>query len=156
MKNTMIRAIGRLQEPWHKEAVHMYATRLERFGGIEIVELPEGHGKSAKPDPHKGMKTEGEALLKGISDDATIIALDSHGKTLDSQSFSEQVALWSQKGRVVFLIGGSWGIDTDVLKKADFVLSFGPMTFPHGIARLMLIEQIYRAKMIETGSEYHK
>jgi 23S rRNA (pseudouridine1915-N3)-methyltransferase len=54
------------------------------------------------------------------------------------------------------LIGGSWGIDPEVLKKADFILSFGPMTFPHGLARITLLEQIYRAKMIEAGSEYHK
>lgn len=156
MKNTTIRAIGRLHEPWQKEAIHMYAMRLERFGGIEIIELPEGHGKSAKPDPQKGMRDEGESLLKGIPDDAIIIALDSHGKTMDSHVFSDRIEDWSQKSRIVFLIGGSWGIDPDVLAKADFVLSFGPMTLPHGLARIVLLEQIYRAKMIETGSEYHK
>lgn len=156
MKNTIIRAIGRLQESWQKEAIHMYTTRLDRFGGIEVVELPEGHGKSAKPDPQKGMKVEGENLLKGIPEDATIIALDSRGKTLDSKAFSTHIQTWTQKGHLVFLIGGSWGIDPEVLQKADFTLSFGPMTFPHGIARIMLIEQIYRARMIEAGSEYHK
>lgn len=156
MKNTIIRAIGRLQESWQKEAIHMYTTRLDRFGGIEVVELPEGHGKSAKPDPQKGMKAEGESLLKGIPEDATIIALDSRGKTLDSKTFSTHIQTWTQKGHLVFLIGGSWGIDPEVLQKADFTLSFGPMTFPHGIARIMLIEQIYRARMIEAGSEYHK
>ncbi len=151
-----IRAIGRLHEPWQKEAVHMYAMRLERFDGIEIIELPEGHGKSAKPDPQKGMRDEGEALLRGIPNNATIIALDSHGKMVDSKIFSSKVEGWNQKGHVVFLIGGSWGIDPDVLAKADFVLSFGPMTLPHGLARIVLLEQIYRAKMIEAGSEYHK
>lgn len=156
MKNAVIRAIGKPQEAWHREAIHMYIERLNRFGGIELVELPEGHGKSAKPDPHKSLKIEGESLLKGIPDGAIIVALDARGKTLDSETFSAKIEAWEQRGRVIFLIGGSWGIDQEVLKKADFVLSFGPMTFPHGLARIMLLEQIYRAKMIGAGSEYHK
>lgn len=134
----------------------MYATRLERFGGIEIIELPEGHEKSVKPDPRKGMKTEGEALLKGIPDDAIIVALDSQGRAFDSETLARKMEDWGQKGRIVFLIGGSWGIDPKTLKEADFTLSFGPMTLPHGLARIVLLEQIYRAKMIGAGSEYHK
>jgi len=157
MKKLQIRAIGKLPESWQREAVHMYETRLEAFGGIEIIELPEGHGGSAKPDEAKTRHTEAVSIKKGIPEGACIVALDAGGVILTSEKFSSQIGAWESSAKqVVFVIGGSWGLDDAILGEADAILSFGPMTFPHGLARVMLLEQIYRAKMIGRGSEYHK
>ncbi|MFA5750373.1 MAG: 23S rRNA (pseudouridine(1915)-N(3))-methyltransferase RlmH, partial [Candidatus Shapirobacteria bacterium] len=125
--------------------------------GIEIIELPEGHGGSEKPDEAKTKRIEAESLMKGIQKDVHLVALDQRGVTITSEKFSEKLSNWSTNAsQVVFVIGGSWGLDEGILSKADTILSFGAMTFPHGLARVMLVEQIYRAKMIERGSEYHK
>lgn len=156
MKNLIIRAVGRLPEPWQKEAIHMYQKRLSAFGGIEIVELKEGSAGSAKPDTIRVMDDEADELLKGLPDQATIIALDETGMSISSQDFSQKLKEWWGKGPIVFLIGGSWGLDKKIIQKSDFVLSLGKMTLPHGLARVVLIEQLYRAKMIESGREYHK
>lgn len=157
MKKLQIRVIGKLQESWQREAIHMYETRLKGFGGVDIVELAEGHGGSEKPDEMKTKRTEGQSLLKGIPEGAYLVALDQGGVMLTSEKFSEHLSKWNMNAsQIVFIIGGSWGLDDAILSKADTILSFGPMTFPHGLARVMLVEQIYRAKMIERGSEYHK
>jgi 23S rRNA (pseudouridine1915-N3)-methyltransferase len=156
MKKRTIRSIGKPTESWQKEAIHMYQTRLQAFGGIELIELQEGHGKTAKPDEKRTRSTEAESILKGIDDTAIVIALDQHGKTLDSLAFSKKIAEWESQSHIIFVIGGSWGLDETVLKRANFTLSFSAMTFPHNLAKIVLLEQIYRAKMIETGKEYHK
>jgi 23S rRNA (pseudouridine1915-N3)-methyltransferase len=158
MKTLMIRTIGKLPESWQKEAIHIYEERLDAFGGVEIVELPEGHGGSAKPDEAKTRKVEAESLLKGIPDGAFIVALDETGKSMTSPTFATKLMDWSSGGSrtVVFLIGGSWGLDASVRDRSDVILSLGPMTLPHGIARVVLLEQLYRAKMISAGKTYHK
>ena len=158
MKNLVIRAIGKLPEPWHREAVHTYEERLGAFGGIEIIELPEGHGGSAKPDEEKTRSIEAISLLKNLPENAFVVALDETGKALSSHDLAKKVETWSDQGRrtLVFLIGGSWGLSEEVRKRADAILSFGPMTLPHAIARILLVEQLYRAKMILAGKTYHK
>lgn len=158
MKNLTIRAIGRLPEDWQKNAVHIYEERLAAFGGISIIELPEGHGGSAKPDEVKTRKIEAESLLKGIKEDVFIVALDETGKGLSSLKFAKKLEEWADNGRhaVTFLIGGSWGLDETVRKRASATLSLSEMTFPHGLARVVLLEQLYRAHMILAGKTYHK
>ncbi len=157
MKNLIIRAIGRPTESWQREAIHMYEKRLKPFGGVEIVELLGGHKGSLKPDEAKTRKTESEHLLKGITDNALVVALDIRGKAFDSEEFAQNLSKWTEHNRqTVFLIGGSWGFDTSIKDRADVILSFGPMTLPHGLARIVLLEQVYRAKMISDGREYHK
>lgn len=156
MKKRIIRAVGKPTESWQKEAIHMYQTRLQAFGGIEIIELPEGHGKTAKPDEKRTRSAEAESILKGIDNQTIVIALDQHGKILTSEDFSKRIVEWESQGNLVFVIGGSWGLDETVLKRANFKLALGEMTLPHNLAKIVLLEQIYRAKMIETGKEYHK
>lgn len=84
--------------------------------------------------------------------------MDGRGKTLTSQGFSEHIARWTgrESKRLVFLIGGADGHSDDVMKKADFTLSFGTMTWPHMLARVMLVEQLYRAQQIAAGHPYHR
>jgi len=139
------------------EAASTYLTRLKPHANVDIVELPEGHGGSAKPDLTKTKKVEAESLLKGIPDNAFVIALDETGKELDSPTFAAKLAEWTASSQpIIFAIGGSWGLDESVRQRADFTLSFGKMTWPHAMARVMLLEQLYRAAMISTGKPYHK
>jgi 23S rRNA (pseudouridine1915-N3)-methyltransferase len=158
MKNLTIRAIGKLSELWQRDAVHIYEERLSSFSSIEIIELPEGHKSSAKPDEAKTRSTEADSLLKNIPDEAFVVALDETGKAFSSLDLAKKIESWSDQGRrpLVFMIGGSWGLDQRVRDRANFTLSFGPMTLPHGIARILLAEQLYRAKMISSGKTYHK
>ena len=156
-----IRCVGRMQENWQKEAIHMFTTRCQPFCNIEILELPEGHQKSAKPDINKTLKTEAESLLKNIADNTFLIALDQNGKQLTSESFANLISGRHAKFKIqdtkfVFLIGGSWGLDESVKKRADLLLSLSDMTLPHSLARIFLIEQIYRALSIINNKNYHK
>ncbi len=136
----------------------MYVERLLPFGGVDIVELPEGHGGAKKPDQTKTRETEAASLLKGIPKEAFVIALDEQGKPLSSPDLAQRLQDWSSDGSrpVVFLIGGSWGLDPSIRTRADIILSFGPLTLPHNLARIVLLEQLYRARMITAGREYHK
>lgn len=157
MNSTTIRAIGRLNEAWLREGVDMYVERCRPFTNLQIIELPEGHGGSAKPDIEKAKKIEAQAILKGLPADAALVALDETGSSLTSAGLAERLAGWKTEGRTVcFAIGGSWGLDAEILRKADFSLSLGKITLPHGLARLVLAEQIYRAHSIMAGKAYHK
>ena len=157
MKRIHIRAIGRLPEDWQRTAEEALLTRLGPYAKTDIVEVSEGHGGSSKPDPVRARAAEAEGLAKGYKDDAFVIALDEHGKEYDSPAFAKQLETWSEGGRpLVFMIGGSWGLDESLLKDANAKLSLGKMTWPHGIARLLLLEQLFRAEAISRGKEYHK
>jgi 23S rRNA (pseudouridine1915-N3)-methyltransferase len=157
MQKIIIRAIGRASESWHREAIQTYLERLVPFARPDLIELPEGHGGSAKPDIEKTRRTEAESLLKGIPDHAFVVALDETGKQVDSASFAHKLDAWSEGSRtLVFLIGGSWGLDATIRDRADAVLSLGSMTLPHLLARIVLLEQLYRAATILAGKTYHK
>ncbi len=157
MKRIHIRAVGRLPEPWQREAQTGLLERLQPYQKVDVVEVSEGHGGSLKPDMARVKKAEAEVLIKGYKPDSFIIVLDEHGKEFDSPTFAKQLETWSEGGRsLVFLIGGSWGLDESLVKDADAKLSLGKMTWPHGIARLLLLEQLFRAEAITKGKEYHK
>ncbi|MEO5927846.1 MAG: 23S rRNA (pseudouridine(1915)-N(3))-methyltransferase RlmH [Patescibacteria group bacterium] len=157
MHKTLLRVIGRAQESWHIEAVESYLDRLSPFQKLELIELPEGHGGSAKPDLAKTRKLEAESLLKGIPSDAFVVALDETGTQYDSQTFAKKFGSWTEGGRtVVFIIGGSWGLDASVRDRADVTLSLSDLTLPHLMARVVLLEQLYRAETILNGKTYHK
>jgi 23S rRNA (pseudouridine1915-N3)-methyltransferase len=157
MIKARIRCVGKPSESWHQQAIHSYEERLAPFAHLETVELQEGHKNSAKPDIAKTKAIEAESLLKGIPKDAWVVALDETGKELDSPTLAKSIAEWTEGGRtVVFLIGGSWGLDASVKERANAVLSFGKITLPHALARIILLEQLYRAAMINAGKTYHK
>lgn len=157
MQRVIIRAIGKLGAGWPREAAADFLERIRPFATVDIIELPEGHDGSAKPDLVRTRQAEAISLLKGIPESAFVIALDETGKNSSSTEFSDRVGTWSEGGRpVVFLIGGSWGLDQSARERADAILSFGKMTFPHALARVMLLEQLYRAAMIQSGKTYHK
>ncbi|MDF1497678.1 MAG: 23S rRNA (pseudouridine(1915)-N(3))-methyltransferase RlmH [Patescibacteria group bacterium] len=161
MNNIQIKCIGTLQEPWHKQAIHMYTQRYQPFGKLEILELPEGHKGSAKPNLTKTLQTEADSLLKNIDQDTYLIAMDESGKQLTSTDFADLLNSRNSKfeirnTNICFVIGGSWGLDKSIIDRANLILSLGKMTLPHSLARIILLEQLYRAQMINSGRKYHK
>lgn len=157
MHHFILRVIGSTNEDWHPQAIHSYLKRLTPFAKVQVIELKEGHGGSAKPDETKTKAKEAEQLLKAIPEGAAIVVLDESGKNLSSLELATKIEGWGEGGRsIVFLIGGSWGIDPRVRQEADFVLSLGKQTLPHLLARIVLLEQLYRTETILHKKIYHK
>jgi 23S rRNA (pseudouridine1915-N3)-methyltransferase len=143
-------AIGRAREMPEAALFDRYAERLRP--ALALVEVAEGRGA-----PAELKRREGEALLAALPADAFAVALDRTGVVADSAGLAVLVERWLGMGRpVCFLIGGAEGLDAPVLRRADHVLSFGAMTWPHMLARVMLAEQLYRARSIVSGHPYHR
>ena len=153
-----IRAIGTPQEPWQEAAEAQYIKRLQAFSTITLFEGKEGHKGSAKPDLQQTKEREADELLKLIPNNSFVICLDEHAKTYDSATFSKAIEQWSESGArpLTFLNGGSWGLSDRVKQRADISLSLSPLTMPHALARIVLLEQLYRGLTILKGKEYHK
>lgn len=151
--------VGRLKERYWRDAACEYEKRLTRFGRfeeIEIPDLPEPANSSEAVEVQIRAK-EGRAILQKIRDDDIVVALCIDGKQLDSVGLSGMIQKLTDTGRrVVFVIGGSLGLSPEVVARAQHRLSFSPMTFPHQLARVMLLEQVYRALKISAGEKYHK
>ena len=151
--------VGKLRERNFRAAADEYEKRLSRFGRfeeIEVNDLPEPANSSPAIEEQL-CRREGEAILAKIRPDDLVIALCIDGRQMDSVRFSERLTALSDTGRrVVFVIGGSLGLSREVVARAQEKLSFSPMTFPHQLARVMLLEQLYRAYKIAAGERYHK
>lgn len=145
--------VGKLKEKYLKDAVAEYAKRLSSFGKISSVEVSDERDENPA-----ALKKEGDAILKQIRDGEYVIVLAIEGKEFDSVEFSEMLDSLGVRGisDIVFVIGGSNGIHDEVLDRADLLLSFSRMTFPHQLMRVILMEQIYRAFKISRGEKYHK
>ena len=157
--STIILSVGKLKEKPYREMADEYLKRLSRFGKyeeIELPDLPEGGGSAALEEQVK--TKEGEAILSRIKPGDHVIALTIPGKQEESPALAKhlQVLRANGAGRIVFVIGGSLGLGKNVLERADEELSMSPMTFPHQLARVMLLEQLYRAEKIIAGERYHK
>ena len=139
---------GRLKESFYIEACDEYDKRLRRYCALERVELPETGD----------VTRDGEAMLKRIPQDAWVVAMCVEGRTYSSEELSGllQECANAGKSRVCFLIGGSDGLSEAVKRRADVRMSMSRMTFPHHLARVMVLEQIYRAFNIAEGGKYHK
>ena len=139
---------GRLKESFYLQACGEYEKRLRRYCALECTELPETGD----------IVRDGEAMLKKIPQDAWVIAMCVEGEMRSSEELSAllQSCAAGGRSRVCFLIGGSDGMSEAVKKRADLRLSMSRMTFPHHLARVMVLEQIYRAFNIAEGGKYHK
>lgn len=159
MKITII-AVGKLKESYLKEAVSEYAKRLNRYAKLDIIEVPdEPAGEKISPAEEIAvLAKEGERILKYIKEGAYCIATAISGTPLTSEGLADKIAKLSVTGHshIYFVIGGSLGLCGNVLKRADFRLSFSQMTFPHQLMRVMLVEQLYRAFRINSNEPYHK
>ncbi|MBQ7454868.1 MAG: 23S rRNA (pseudouridine(1915)-N(3))-methyltransferase RlmH [Clostridia bacterium] len=142
---------GRLKESYWRDAAAEYVKRMSRYDRLEVLEVPD------QPEGPQAMKKEGEAMLAHIRPGDHVVALCIDAPQMDSvalAAFFRRQAMAG--GRVVFVIGGSLGLHDDVLRRADEKLSMSRFTFPHQLARVMLLEQIYRAHKINAGERYHK
>jgi 23S rRNA (pseudouridine1915-N3)-methyltransferase len=155
MKITIL-AVGKLKEKYWKEAIQEYLRRLSAYAKVELIEVPDRDKE--EPTAECVQKREAADLLKRLPDGAYVIALDSGGKQLSSEGFAAHIAELALYGRshLYFLIGGSTGLVSHVLARADETLSLGPQTWPHNLVRVMLTEQLYRACTINAGHPYHK
>ncbi len=157
--NMALICVGRLKERYWREAAGEYEKRLTRFGRFEEIELPDlpEPANSSEAVENQIRAKEGRAILQKIRDDDIVVALCIDGKQLDSVGLSGMIQRLTDTGRrVVFVIGGSLGLSPEVVARAQHRLSFSPMTFPHQLARVMLLEQVYRALKISAGEKYHK
>ena len=152
--------VGRLKERFYAEACAEYAKRLGRYCRLEVAELPE---QRLPRDPSPGeiaaaLEREGEAIRARIPPGSTVVALCVEGEVRTSPQLADALGRWAQSGSkgLVLVIGGSHGLAPSVRALARLRLSMSPMTFPHHLARVMVLEQIYRAFKIQEGSSYHK
>ena len=152
--------LGKLKEPFYLSAAAEYEKRMKGYCTFRLLELPE-YRLPEDPSPAEiatGLEKEAEQILSKIPKGAWFCVLTPEGKTLSSEAFAQKLkeVKLSGKGSACFLIGSSFGMAQRIKDKADFKLSMGPMTFPHHLARIMVLEQLYRAEAIQAGSKYHK
>lgn len=159
MRVTIV-CVGKCKEAFYTQAAAEYAKRLSRYVKLEIVEVadekaPEEAGESQR---EKIKEKEGERLLARIRDGSYVIALAIQGEALSSEELAARIERLGIEGKshLVFVIGGSLGLSQAVLSRADYVLSFSRLTFPHILMRVILLEQIYRSYRIMNGEPYHK
>lgn len=159
MKITIV-TVGKIKEKYLKDAISEYSKRLSRYCKLEIVETadektPDGASELVEMQIRR---KEGERIEKSLREDAYVIALAIDGKMLSSEEFSEKIGSLGVNGvsHIIFIIGGSIGLDDQILKRADYKLSFSKMTFPHQLMRVILLEQIYRGYRILNHEPYHK
>lgn len=160
MQKVTVLCVGKLKEPFYIQAVSEYQKRLSRHCKLEIVELPEqklGDDPSAA-EIEQGLQKEAAMIEEKLPKGGVLIAMCVEGKELSSVRLSQKMQEFFSRGasHLTFLIGSSFGLHPSVKAKADFKLSVSPMTFPHHLFRVMLLEQIYRAYQIENGTRYHK
>jgi len=152
--------VGKIKEKYLTMGIDEYKKRLGRYCSLETIELPDektpDNATFAVGEAIK--KTEGARILKAIKDDSYCIALDIRGNMLSSEELAKHMEklFVSGKSHISFVIGGSLGLSEEVLKRADYRLSFSKMTFPHQLMRLIFLEQVYRAFRIINNEPYHK
>lgn len=159
MMKIKIIALGRLKEKYLREAAAEYEKRLSGYCSLETTEIEPVHlpDRPSQVEIEAALEKEAQLILKRIPDGSAVFALCIEGNCFSSEEFSEQIAEFRSMGRnLVFIIGSSCGLAEKVKKKADKRLSFSPMTFPHRLFRIMLLEQLYRAFKIIEGGAYHK
>ena len=150
---TTILAVGKLR-PSYQEACEEYLARLRRFDEVAVHQVREA---PASETPVVQRRTEGQRLLARVPDRAVVVALDREGTGWTSEALAAALGRWRENGRgVALIIGGSTGLDDAVLARADHRWSLGPLTLPHQLARVVVLEQWYRAGTIIRGEKYHK
>jgi len=153
-------AMGKLKEKFYLSAAAEYEKRMKGYCQFKILELPETR-LPEDPSPAEitaGLEKEAELILTKIPKGAWFCVLTPEGKMLSSEALADKLkdVKLSGKSSACFLIGSSFGMAQRIKDKADFKLSMSPMTFPHHLARVMVLEQLYRAEAIQAGSKYHK
>ena len=160
MLHIKLLCVGKLKERYFSAAAAEYLKRLGAYARVEVEELPDSHlpALPSEAETAAALEREAESLRLRIPKDALVVAMCIEGRQLDSKQLSDFVQLCAVNGRnrLCFLIGGSLGLAESVKQAADLQLSMSSMTFPHHLARIMLLEQLYRAFKIAEGGKYHK
>ena len=159
MKITLV-TVGKIKEKYLEQAIAEYSKRLARYCKLEILQVadektPEGASAAVE---EQIKEKEGERILSQVREGSFVIALAIGGKMMSSEERAQKMDRLAVEGtsQITFIIGGSLGLSRKVLERADFLLSFSKMTFPHQLMRVILLEQIYRSYRIITGQPYHK
>ena len=152
--------MGKLKEKFYTAAAAEYTKRMGAYCKFQLLELPE-YQLPDNPSPAEiaaGLEEEADLILSKLPKNTWFCIFTPEGKGLSSEAFAQKLkeTKLSGKSSACFLIGSSFGISPRIKEKADFKLSMGPMTFPHHLARIMVLEQLYRAEAIQAGSKYHK
>ncbi|MBQ8247702.1 MAG: 23S rRNA (pseudouridine(1915)-N(3))-methyltransferase RlmH [Lachnospiraceae bacterium] len=158
--NITLVTVGKVKEKFYREAIDEFVKRLGRYCKIKIVEVADENTPNNAPEAIEELikNKEGERILKNITDSMYVIALAIEGKELSSVKFAEKLERMGIEGNsdICFVIGGSLGLSKEVYHRADELLSFSPMTFPHQLMRVILLEQVYRCFRIIHNEPYHK
>ncbi|QQP70313.1 23S rRNA (pseudouridine(1915)-N(3))-methyltransferase RlmH [Carnobacterium sp. CS13] len=158
--NIKIITVGKLKEKYLKMGIAEYTKRLVSYCKIELIEVPDEKApeKLSEAEMLQVKEKEGERILSKISDQAYVFALAIEGSQRTSEAFSKEIEQLGIQGKsnLVFVIGGSLGLSEAVMKRSNAQISFGKMTLPHQLMRLVLIEQIYRSFRIMKNEPYHK
>jgi len=158
MLKIKIACVGKIKEKYFAQAVEEYVKRISRFASVSVREVKE-ENFTTDPSPSEAERiidAEGDSLLKELK--GYVICMAVEGKKYSSEKLAQRLRQLKDKGEgeITFVIGGSHGISPKVKARADELISFSDMTFPHTLFRVMLTEQIYRAFMIDSGAKYHK
>jgi 23S rRNA (pseudouridine1915-N3)-methyltransferase len=155
IRRATIVAVGSLRG-WAADGADDYLKRLRRFFPVEVVEVPEEDLNRRSPE--EVLAAEARKILKRIPSGAYVVALDrERGEPVSSEKLARRLNSLGLSGRshVAFILGGPLGLSPEVLKRVDALVSFGPVTLPHALARVVLLEQLYRAAKIHRGEKYH-
>lgn len=160
MYDVTLITVGKLKEKFYLSAAAEYEKRLSAYCRFRVLELPETRlpDNPSAAEISAGLEKEASLILSNIPKNAWFCVLTPEGKELSSEGLAQKIADLKTNGKssLCYLIGSSFGIAPTVKEKADFKLSMSPMTFPHHLARIMVMEQLYRAEAIQAGSKYHK
>ncbi|MBR5411003.1 MAG: 23S rRNA (pseudouridine(1915)-N(3))-methyltransferase RlmH [Clostridia bacterium] len=161
MYSITVIAVGRLKDKFYDDASAEYLKRLQAYARVTVEEVRAADLRSDDPSDAeitRALEREGEAILQKIPAGAAVAALCIEGKPFSSEDLSDYLVSCGNAGKsqLVFVIGGSCGLSDAVKRRADVRISMSPMTFPHRLARVMLLEQIYRGFKIAKGEKYHK
>ena len=160
MKISVI-CVGKVKEKFYRDAIAEYSKRLSRYIKLEVIEVADEKTKEQCTENEINIvkDIEGERIINAIKDsNAYLVCRAINGKKLDSVELSKKIEHLGIQGtsHIYFVIGGSLGLSDNVLKKADYLLSFSNMTFPHQLMRVILLEQVYRSYRIMNNEPYHK
>lgn len=152
----LLLAVGTRQPGWVNDGFKEYAKRLPAHCPLELIEIPAARrNKSARIDQLR--QDEYTRILKAVPGSASVIALDERGKTRTTRDMADHLENWLQDGRdVAFIIGGADGLDKTCLDRAEWHWSLSPLTLPHGLVRVIVAEQLYRAWSLLEGHPYHR
>lgn len=160
MLNIELITVGKLKEDYLRNACAEYIKRIGAYAKIKVTELAESRMPDSPSDKEiaNALENEAKAILAAVPKDSAVITMCIEGKTMSSEDFSARLEKFAVDGKstISIIIGSSWGLSETVKKASSLRLSMSPMTFPHQLARVMVLEQIYRALSISNNGKYHK